>query len=359
MRSFIRAKSRSIKTMAKIKFMKQLFKTIFPIGLFITLFTSCDDNKFDVELKGEPIELSFKRLDQDMFGSDSAHFAEVNKELQKKYTTFYKRYALNVLNLGYPEDPAFVDRYKFFLNQPGVMEVYEATQKAYPDLETYQKQLSKAFDYYHYHFPDLQVPELVAMITGFQYKVSTDDSVLAVGIDMYIPNNGKMYVQAGLPQYKIDQAIPERMVHDAMRGWLISEFEPKKPSAELLDYMIHYGKILYTMEACFPFDEKASLIGYTTAQMQWCSANEGMAWGSLIENTVLFEKKKEIVMRYISDGPFTPGMPKESPGQMPYWLGWQIVREYMNDHPNTTLKQLFEIEDARMILNESGYKPKM
>ena len=40
------------------------------------------------------------------------------------------------------------------------------------------------------------------------------------------------------------------------------------------------------------------------------------------------------------------------------WLGWQIVRKYMEENPKVTLAQLMAEKNAQKILTESKYKPK-
>jgi uncharacterized protein YjaZ len=47
---------------------------------------------------------------------------------------------------------------------------------------------------------------------------------------------------------------------------------------------------------------------------------------------------------------------KESPGRIGVWLGWQIVRSYMNNN-EVTLQQLLQT-NAEEIFNKSKYKPK-
>jgi hypothetical protein len=51
-------------------------------------------------------------------------------------------------------------------------------------------------------------------------------------------------------------------------------------------------------------------------------------------------------------------MPKESPGKVGAWLGWQIINAYMKENPNTTLHQLIDLKDGQKILTSSKYKPK-
>jgi len=50
-------------------------------------------------------------------------------------------------------------------------------------------------------------------------------------------------------------------------------------------------------------------------------------------------------------------MPKESPGRISYWMGWNIVEAYMNKNKNTTIEQLMENTNPQEVLRQSGYKP--
>ena len=67
--------------------------------------------------------------------------------------------------------------------------------------------------------------------------------------------------------------------------------------------------------------------------------------------------KHEQIIKYMEPAPFSGRMPKESPGRVAVWTGWQIVKAYMDRHPNTTLQELMAIPDAQLLLNESKYKP--
>jgi uncharacterized protein YjaZ len=50
-------------------------------------------------------------------------------------------------------------------------------------------------------------------------------------------------------------------------------------------------------------------------------------------------------------------MPAEAPGMIGVWVGWQIVKKYMELHPKTSLEDLFRMTDGRVILEGSKYKP--
>ena len=86
--------------------------------------------------------------------------------------------------------------------------------------------------------------------------------------------------------------------------------------------------------------------------------NETQIWSTLVESGFLFSSNGNDIRRFITEGPFTPQMPKESPAQVGYWVGWQIVRSFMESHPNMTLQQLLELElDGNQFLQQSQYAP--
>jgi uncharacterized protein YjaZ len=50
-------------------------------------------------------------------------------------------------------------------------------------------------------------------------------------------------------------------------------------------------------------------------------------------------------------------MPDTSPGNIGTWVGWQIVKKYVELHPDITPVQLMRTP-ARQIFDEAKYKPK-
>ena len=74
---------------------------------------------------------------------------------------------------------------------------------------------------------------------------------------------------------------------------------------------------------------------------------------------LMFTSNERSFMGLIQDGPFSKGegVPQEAPPRIAVWLGWQIVRAYMDQHPDLTLAQLWEEIDSEKILKESRYKP--
>jgi len=51
-------------------------------------------------------------------------------------------------------------------------------------------------------------------------------------------------------------------------------------------------------------------------------------------------------------------MPPEAPGRIANYMGWQIVKTYMNRYPDKGLEMLIMENDAQKILDLSKFKPR-
>jgi len=101
-------------------------------------------------------------------------------------------------------------------------------------------------------------------------------------------------------------------------------------------------------------------IGYTKEKYDWAVANESEIWKYFVENKVFYSTDAKLTGRFISPAPFSKfymGFDEESPGRIGQWLGWQIVRAYMENNKGVTLPQLLAV-DAKTIFDNSKYKPK-
>ena len=99
-------------------------------------------------------------------------------------------------------------------------------------------------------------------------------------------------------------------------------------------------------------------IQYTQKQLEYCTQNEYNLWTYFVAQKLLYTTNHVEIMKYTGEGPFTSAISKECPPRIAYWVGWQIVRQYMQNNPDVTLEQLMKQDDAQVILSQSKYKPK-
>jgi hypothetical protein len=86
--------------------------------------------------------------------------------------------------------------------------------------------------------------------------------------------------------------------------------------------------------------------------------NEQKIWAHLLTKKLLYSTQPFLTQKYIGERPSTPEIGKDAPGRIGAWVGWQIVRAYMQENPSVTLPQLLAETNAQKILTGSKYKPK-
>jgi len=331
--------------------------------VFLFFILACGDDKINKQLKEVDVSdinlnVQLKRFEQDLFSIPSDSLPEAIHFLQKKYGKFYHRFNQNIINIGPSNSPSYPQYLNSFINDPDIKAIYKDVEKTYSNFNPFYEDLNEAFKRYNHYFPEKTIPEIITFLSGFNYFIVVDDSILALGLDMYLGKDYKLYqMLPQLPKYFTLKMRKENLVPDAMQAWVSSEF-PDSGNTRLISRMIYQGKIMYLMDALLPETEDSLKIGYTSEQMNWVEKNEDKIWRFFIDNKLLFSTKAVENDKFFVEGPFTSGLPQESSPKTGTWIGWQIVREYMKNNPQIKISQLMQEKDAQMILTRSKYKPK-
>ena len=123
--------------------------------------------------------------------------------------------------------------------------------------------------------------------------------------------------------------------------------------------MLYYGKILYLKDLFIPFEEDAEKMGYTQEELEWAQANEEQIWRYFIENELIFDTDSQLYTRFLYPGPFSKfylELDAESPARLGQYIGWNIIRTYM-DKNEISIKRMLNTP-AEEIFNNATYKPK-
>ena len=123
--------------------------------------------------------------------------------------------------------------------------------------------------------------------------------------------------------------------------------------------MIFYGKKLYLTDLLIPNKTDAIKIGYTTDQEEWVKSNELYMWQFFIEKQFIYNSDPTLIQRFIDPAPFSKfylEIDNESPGEIGKWLGWQIVKSFVEKNPEIDINNLLSLP-AQTMFNKSNYKP--
>jgi hypothetical protein len=335
------------------------FSLIAAVLAALIVLNGCNNDPLDVDVSSLEPEMVFKRLDQDLFALNPASGQTDTEELKEKYGDFLNDYSLGILQLGDPKSEGFEYAVAQFITNEEMKTLHNDVQDKFGNATDIERELKNTFAYYQYHFPDSVIPEVVFHISALSYAVVTTPTTLAIGLDMFLGADYPVYPLVGLPQYMIKNMKPQQVVPKAVRGWMQSMYETTAVRNNLLEHMVFEGKLLYCMDALLRETEDSVKIGYSPAEMDWCAAYEARIWAHLVDEELLYNAKYMDINKWINQAPFVSGIPKESPGRLGQWVGWQIVRNYMKNNPELTILELMENQDAQQILAQSKYKPRL
>lgn len=326
------------------------------ISFSVLFLYSCQNNRLDTDVDISTITIN--RMEQDIFNIDTNDIKTSTEKLQNKYGTFYSAYIKGILNNGGIKDSSYTFLIKKFINDKDMREAYFDCQKVFPDIKFLEGEMKDIFKHYKFYFRQRTLPRVITMMSGFNYPTIIIDSTLAIGLEMYLGSKNKFYQMLALPNYKVMFMNKENIATDAFRTWMFQEFPFNMNKKDFLSDIIYLGKIMYLNDAMLPDINDTIKIQYTQKQLDYCLQNEFNVWTYFIAQKLLYTTDHAEIMKFTSDGPFTSAFSKEAPPRIGYWVGWQIVRQYMKNNPDITLEELMKQEDAQLILTKSKYKPK-
>lgn len=333
---------------------------IFMLLIAALLLASCERNRLDVDVSGVEIEpVKIGRMEKDLFSLKPDSLSAQSQKMLQKYGQFYSRFVTSFINDGGLTDSTYGYNLMQFVSDKDMRSVYEDCIKQYPDLSWLEEDITGAFKHYRYHLPNEKLPAVASMMTGFNYSIINADNTLGIGLEMYMGQEYKYYQMLfePIPLYRRKNMRREYILPDCLKGWMMTRYRMEMTKTDFLSHIVHQGKLYYAIDAMIPGVSDTLKIGYSGEQMEWCDRNEGRVWAYFLERNLLYTTDNAEIMKYITEGPFTAAISKDAPAQIGTWLGWQIVRSYMDKNPEITLEQLMNEKDAQRILTQAKYKP--
>lgn len=323
----------------KIKRIYYIYLLLFPI------LSSCNSNPLDVDISKIEIVLELSRMEQDLLASTQQDINLKNKELIQNYGALYEIFVSDMIVEGSVHDPAIGERLNRFIIDSTIQSIYSSIENEFQDFSVYHQEFNKAFSYYHYYFPDSIVPNLVTFYSNFNAKIFPMPNTLAIGLDMYLGSDNTYVKQIPtdvMPQFIKNDMNKKYMVADGLKYWLLNRFYDENVGDDFVSKIIELGKIMYLLDAMMPNTADDIKINYTPKELAWVEHHEDQIWRTLVDEKVLYTKNPSIINQYIIDGPFTKGLPDQSPSKVGVWVGWQIVRDYVEENDVELLSLLKE-----------------
>lgn len=313
------------------------------LSILVLLFILGCSSKSDVEKQIEKIsiELEIVRFDK-AFGTASI---ENLPKLKKQFPSFFpKQY----------HDSIWVKKMQDTLQQ----QLYVEVMKKFDSEEEIHDDLNFLFQHIKYYFPQFATPVIVTTTSDVDYrnKIILSERKLIISLDTYLGREHHFYV--GIPNY-VSQNMEETQIISDVASVYAQTLVPKPRKRDFLSQMIYFGKILYLKDLWMTTSLDSEKIGYTKDEYLWVRDNETEIWRNFVENEFLYSTNPKLPSRFISPAPFSKfylEIDNDSPGMVGRYIGWEIVRSYM-EHNSATIQEMLTL-NAEEIFNKSKYKPK-
>lgn len=239
------------------------------------------------------------------------------------------------------------------------VEILSEVGKEFDNFEKEKEDLNLLFKHIKFYFPQYKVPKVITVINDVDYqnRIILADSLLFIQLDSYLGADHKFY--QGRQKYIGDRLDRNFMVSDVATAFA-NKVVPRTRERSFLSKIVYFGKVLYLKDKLMPFGTDAQKMGYSQEQFDWAEANEEPIWRNFIEQEHLYSTDNKLDLRFLDPAPFSKFglelIDNESPGRIGRYVGWQIVRAFM-DNNEVNLQQLFDLPAAE-IFKKSNYKPK-
>lgn len=332
------------------------FKTMIKFLTFVFLVfflgrcnADCDPPS---DVKSLKEEIKIERLEDTLFKSESV-------EDVLAFLTDHKILKIEFLgNDQYPNDTVLAERLFSMITNPDIAVLLEETRRVFGDMRDLKAAFEEAYAYMRKYFPDAKIPKIQTLVTGFgTSEMYVSDTLIIIGLDYYIGPDA-IYTPNSYPDYILRRYQKQYIVPAVMLLLSDKYIATDYSDNTMLADMVYYGKKYYFAQKMLPCAPDSLIIWYTEKELTDVSDNQHIIWGNFIQNELLFETNHIIKEKFMGERPNTYEISAVCPGRIGAWVGWEIVRKYMANHPEVSLPYLMIEKNAMNIFKASNYKGK-
>lgn len=332
-------------------------KFLYLISLSVVILSGCERNNFNVDVADIDVNLQINRFDIELFNLSGDSIFYAIPMMQTKYNDFFIDYNVKLIGVGLPDQREYFDNLSEFFFYCDQMDLYNEVLKVFPKNDDFIKnELTKAFKYYKYYFPNDTIPTINTCISGFNLSTFTGTDYVGISLDKYLGKSYQPY--SGMFEGYLKRRMTKKMIPvDVMKVICTGKYPFNDSVNTVLTNMIYQGRIQYFLDAMLPNTDDTLKWGYKYSQLKWAQEYEENIWEYMVAEEVLFSNKNMDIKTYTDEAPFTTPFMTNSAPRAGNFIGYKIVQDFMKNNEEYTLEQLLKITDYMFIYNNSYYQP--
>ncbi len=324
-------------------------------ALFLLSINACQQNQPQSDLA-----IKITRFDQDLFLKNKSYEQTHFDQLFQQYAGFYQSFCTDIINIPMADSANhFSKPLLSFVQYPGILQLKKEVDSVFVNLEPEEQAFSEALAIYQKEIPNAAPVHLVSFISEFGYANVAYDTIIGIGLDLYLGANYPVYSALEFPAFMIKKLQRAYLVPNTIKALGFSRYEQQVTDKRFLAMMLFEGKMKHFVKTLLPNTPDTLVFGISADQLKWCKENEALIWAHLIQEKLLYSKEAAKNLRYFNDGPFTsaPGVPAESAPSIGTYIGYQIIQAYLANE-SVDLNTLMNNNNWDELIKKSKYHPK-
>ncbi|MFM6946110.1 MAG: hypothetical protein ACKOWW_03140 [Flavobacteriales bacterium] len=317
----------------------------------LCLVFACQQDPYEVTIETLPNELKQLNLDSALRSKSEQKLSQYVAALYKQDFEAIEFCFSYALDIPLKPDSVLFKAFKTNTNNPFNAQVFNALDTMQHWRSNVSFEISNAFKRLKVLAPALSRPkQLYFAYTQFAASAYCSKQTIVIGQERYLgPQHPiiKMLPEQQFYRWIKNGLVPKYASTDAIAVWLSTNIL-KETDENFASEMIRWGKILAILDILLPEQTIATKLRYETKAYEWALASESKFWEYLVEQQLLFKTDLELNMNLLDEGPYSIGLPQESPDRMGRFLGYQIVKQYL-DAQQPSIEELINTPYNRIL----------
>lgn len=308
------------------------FFKFFPAILFLAILQGCSTDPYKVDTSKVNLKLEFINLDSIVNFSNNQNLLASKTQLRRKHREILDFSFGYCLGIPLKPDSTFLRKVNDFHSDKYIQRLEKVIQKL--PKQQFKTELIQTFKRLKYHFPNSKIPNSIFMVNSlFSASVFCTEKEIAIGMERYLGANARVIKE--LPSQQFYEWIkigmePRYLTRDVLAAWLMTNYLVETNENYAAE-MIRWGKIIFLCKVLMPDEKEEVILRYTAAQLKWANASEKAVWSYLVDKELLFKTDEETRINLLKEGPYSIGLPKESPDRIGQFMGYKIVKQFMEE----------------------------
>jgi len=320
-------------------------KSILALISIILISVACKRDPLAVDASKTMVNIEYLALDSMLMQSDSVELLGVYQKMKESIPELFDYQVGYCFQIGKVNDTAFVSQFLEYKRDSFIQKLEKEIEQKFPKPSQFNSRINTGFKHLKTHLPTVKLPKnVVYMNSLFASNAFSTETEIGIGLERYLGVKSPSIQR--LPSEPFYTWVKEGMEakfleRDALASWIMTHVVAEE-DGNLAQKIIRWGKIMYLTQAAFPDIDESILMRYSEEDFKWATENEYSLWKYLIDEELLFKLDEKIAQNLLADGPFTPGLPEKGPDRLGQYLGWRMVKNYM-ENSETSFETLLKM----------------